>query len=440
MQKSFIIALFTFSVTLGFGQENPPVPETNTVILNTNQTATPQVLEEVESEEEMLDSLAVTPVDKETEKVVLSKKKAKGAVRSRNAKLEAVPAYEGAEMEDESVEMDADMSVGSAVQSEQTIQSAQIQQATYKFSASKGRASEQRLQRSPTLMQQMEMDQAVGTLEASAPNSFEYHYFKYVSGNYDVSLVSNLKAAEALRPNNADVHVQLAAYNIIKRNSDSAKVYVSQLIASGRLESNVLHYGEDILASVPNNWVLITHGFDDTYSVWKKQNIDGQRTDVKLISLDFLQSEYYRNKLKSDGFKLPQSQVVNVQYLNRFCELNSGKGLSISMTTPKEYFEPLKSKLYVTGLVFEYHEKEFNNFERNDDLWNKGLSKHLIDNATDEKSQQLSSNYLPMLLQLRKVYKQKEEIEKFKEVDAAVDKVGLQCKKYDQVQRLKKSY
>lgn len=440
MQKSFVIALLIFGGSIVFGQENPPVPESNTVILNTNQPGTPQVLEEVESEEEMLDSLAVTPLDKESEKVVLPKKKAKGAVRTRNEKLETVPAYEGAAIEDESVNMDADMSAGSALPEEQTIQSSQIQSASYRFSVSKVSASEQRLQRSPTLMQQMEMDQAVGTLEANAPNSFEYHYFKYVAGNYDVSLVPHLKQAESIRPNNADVHVQLAAYNIIKRNTDSAKLYVQNLVSSGRLESNVMHYGEDILASVPRNGVLITHGFDDTYSVWKKQNIDGQRKDVTLISLDFMQSEYYRGLLKENGFKLPESQIVNVAYLEKFCELNSSKGLSISMTTPKEYFEPIKSKLYVTGLVFEYHEQEFNNFERNDNLWNEKLSKHLIDNATDEKSQQLSSNYLPMLLQLRKVYGQTEEQEKFKDVDAAVDKVSLQCDKYEQVQKLKKSY
>jgi hypothetical protein len=110
------------------------------------------------------------------------------------------------------------------------------------------------------------------------------------------------------------------------------------------------------------------------------------------------------------------------------------------MTTPKEYFKPIQSKLYVTGLVFEYHENDFNNFERNDELWNSGLSKHLILNASDEKGKQLSANYLPMILQLRKVYGQTEEKEKLKDVDDAADKVGLQCKKYEQVQKLKKSY
>ena len=73
---------------------------------------------------------------------------------------------------------------------------------------------------------------------------------------------------------------------------------------------------------------------------------------------------------------------------------------------------PLKSNLYVTGLVFEYHQGVFNNFDRNSELWNTTLSKHLVNEAKDEKAKQLSANYLPMLLQLRKVYGQKGEQKK----------------------------
>lgn len=76
---------------------------------------------------------------------------------------------------------------------------------------------------------------------------------------------------------------------------------------------------------------------------------------------------------------------------------------------------------------------------RNDELWNTTHKKHLVDNATDEKAKQLSSNYLPMLLQLRKVYVKTDQ-EKLKQVDEASDKVSVQCKKYEQVQKLKNSY
>jgi hypothetical protein len=296
------------------------------------------------------------------------------------------------------------------------------------------------MQRSPLPEHQQEMDKAVDYFETNAPNSFEYHYFKYTSGNYDVSRINHLREAEKIMPANSDVHAQLAAYNIIKRNSDSANFYVDKLVNSGRLNTNTLLYAEDLLLSVPKNGVLITHGFDDTYSTWRKQQLDGVRSDVTLISLDFLQSEYYRSLLKKDGFKLPEGDIIDVDYLKSFCELNTSKSIGISMTTPKDYFLPLKSNLYVTGLVFEYHQSTFNNFDRNNELWNSSLTKHLIDGAKDEKAKQLSANYLPMLLQLRKVYGQKGELKKVKEIDEAIDSVSLQCRKYDQVQKLKSSY
>jgi len=94
----------------------------------------------------------------------------------------------------------------------------------------------------------------------------------------------------------------------------------------------------------------------------------------------------------------------------------------------------------VTGLVFEYHENEFNNFYRNDYLWNEVLTKELVSNAKNEKAKQLSANYLPMLLQLRSVYQQKEDAVKLKDVDEASDQVGVQCNKYEQVQKIKGAY
>jgi hypothetical protein len=45
-----------------------------------------------------------------------------------------------------------------------------------------------------------------------------------------------------------------------------------------------------------------------------------------------------------------------------------------------------------------------------------------------------------MLLQLRKVYHQKGDLKNVKLIDADIDKVGVQCRKYDKVQQLKGAY
>jgi hypothetical protein len=326
-------------------------------------------------------------------------------------------------------------------QNQLSSQSQKVSQSAVSFTLTKQQSSTQRTQRSPSIQQQTQMNQVVDDLEQNAPESFEYHYFKYVAGNYNVSLVDDLKKAESLRPQNSDVQIQLAAYHIIMNDAKNAQVYLDKLIKSTRLSQEALDYAEDLLKSAPDNGTLITHGFDDSYACYYLQTTKKIRTDVRLISLDFLQSEKYRTDLKTAAYILPEKVLIDVDYLKEFCQKNESKGLAISMTTPKEYFLPIQQNLFAVALVFEYHkELIYNNFYRNDYLWNEELSKTLINKATTDKAKQLSANYLPMLLFLHKTYTESKEMEKVKEVDQAMDKVAVQCKKYDQVKKIKGSY
>ncbi|OFZ18008.1 MAG: hypothetical protein A3D92_10440 [Bacteroidetes bacterium RIFCSPHIGHO2_02_FULL_44_7] len=308
------------------------------------------------------------------------------------------------------------------------------------FENTRSRVSTQREQRSPSPVQQSEMNEAVNYFEQNAPTSFEYNYYRYAAGNYDVKLEGNLAEAERLRPENSDVHVQYAAYHMIVGNQARAVEYMQRLIESGRLTQGVLDYSEDILLSTPENGTLITHGFDDTYGSYYLQNAEGIRQDVELVSLDLLQSDAYRTKLATKGYTIPASPVVDVNFLSAFCSLNSGKKIAMSMTTPKEYFQPLMSKLYATGLVFEYHTEHFDNFPRNVQLWQSGLTKASIYHPLDDKTKKLSANYLPMLFMMRQVYDARGESEQVKMLDSTIDQIGAQCNKYQQVQSLKKAY
>lgn len=308
------------------------------------------------------------------------------------------------------------------------------------FQYSKNQASTQRYQRSPSVNQQKAMDDAVEYFETNAPESFEYHYYKYVAGNYNTDLIDDLNEAEKLRPENSDVHVQKAAYHIIKGEDDKALEYLKKLVNENRLDKDLKYYSEDLLLSVPENGVLITHGFDDTYSAYYSQLKYKVRKDVTIISLDFLQSEAYRKALLDKGYKLPSGSTINVNYLKSICALNESKKVAISLTTPKEYFVPIQSNLYVTGLVFEYHSGDFDNLHRNEDLWNSVLKKHLVYNASNQKTKQLSSNYLPMLLMLYKNYLENDNAEKLTELDEATNKVSVQCNKYEVVRQMKSTY
>ncbi len=302
-------------------------------------------------------------------------------------------------------------------------------------------ANEQRTRRTPTSDQQQQINTLVELLAKSAPESFEYNYFKYISGNYNTSYFSYLKKAENIRPTNTDVQIQMAGYYLIQQDKTNALNYLNKLVNSGRLSKEVINYGEDLVKSAPEKGILITHGFDDTYAAYYQQLNGKIREDVLIVSLDFLQSEAYRKKISDKGYTLPKSTVIDVQFLKEFCTSNVSKHIALSMTIPKEYLVGIQKNLFVVGLTFEYHsESDFNNFYKNDYLWNEVLTKKIIQDPVSEKGKQLSANYLPMLLHLRKVYAEKNEGAKLNQVETTTDKIAVQCRKYDQVQQLKKSY
>lgn len=392
--------------------------------IETNNTNSGGKNLEVIEKEEAMDSVVII----ENEAVKADKSVVK---KSKITTKQAKPESQYQQTEEDAVVAPAQ---GAAIQEQQ------VQSASYNFSYSKAQSTSQRSQRSPTEDQQQQMNDAVEYFEENSPNTFECNYFKYVAGNYNTELVGYLEKAEEFRPGNTDVQVQMAGYHIISGNEIEGIEYVDKLIESERLSNSVLAYSKDLLISAPNDGVLITHGFDDSYGTWYVQNKDSVRTDVRLVSLDFMQSPQYRQELTNEGYIVPPSDEVNVQFLADFCESNADQRIAISLTTPKEYFEPIKENLYVVGLTFEYQDGEIDNFSKNQELWNLSMEKHLVTNATDEKSKQLSANYLPMLLQLRKVYYANDNVKKFMELDGIIDRISAQSNKYEQVQKLKKAY
>lgn len=290
------------------------------------------------------------------------------------------------------------------------------------FSAAKLAATSQSKQRNPTQQQQEIMDQQVKELGEIAPISFDYNLMYYSSGNYDVSRESALKKAEFLSPNHHEVIKFNAANSIVKGDTNSAKKYLKMVEIQKIIPFESIDYTLDLLLSAPNNSTIVTHGFNDSYGAYINQLNGLQNQNKTVISLDFLQSDSYRKLLQNKGYKLPSEQVVGVSFLRDFCELNTDKNLYLSLTIPKEYFEPIKDKIFIAGLVFEYapNNHKSTSYLWLDELWFSKMNKKVLTNYKTTLSHSFGLNYLPMLIYLQEKLKNDSDQSKFNQVSKEI--------------------
>jgi len=306
------------------------------------------------------------------------------------------------------------------------------------FTKTKMQSSTQKTQRTPTPQMQQALDEKVEDLNEIAPNSFEYHLFNYSSGNYDVSREESLNFVYKQQPGNTEVLKLTSANAIVKGDTLNAKKYLNQLEFKNAIQQETIDYTADVLKSAEGNSALITHGFNDSYGAYQNQLNKNQQNEIDVISLDFMQSQSYRDVLTTKGYDVPVQKEVNVGYLKSFCELNADKNIAISMTLPKEYLLPLQSKLYTCGLIFEYRESlDVSGSAIQEDLWYNQLNKKVLTVHQTNLSNAYAGNYLPMLLYLKSHYEQQKDFNNLQKIEMDIQKVSNKSGKSSS---LKKKY
>ncbi len=291
--------------------------------------------------------------------------------------------------------------------------------------------------KTPTADQNQKMNNLVKQYEKINSQSFEYNYYTYKAGNYDVEKIDYLRRAEALKPQNTDVQIQLAAYYFIKDDTDSAAMYLQKLVDVNRIDSTALNYGKDLLASVSENGVLFTHGFDDSYACAYLQKAENYRNDVTLLPFEFFQSAFFLNRIKEVNTEFKSINIIDNEYFNNLLLNNKNKNIHISLSFPKDYILLFEFPIYIKGLTFVIENIQNELINRNIDFY-ESTAKNLMINANSDKAKQLSVNYLPMLFLLKDYYEESENVSKVMELDGLINKIAIQSGKNEKIEQLKK--
>ncbi len=64
-------------------------------------------------------------------------------------------------------------------------------------------------------------------------------------------------------------------------------------------------FGMNYLNSLDDNAIIFTYGDNDTFPLWYAQEVEGVRTDVKVVNLSYLTTDWYINQLRRPSYDAP---------------------------------------------------------------------------------------------------------------------------------------
>jgi hypothetical protein len=289
-----------------------------------------------------------------------------------------------------------------------------------KFLSKQNEYNQQRTQRTYSELQELELQELCQDIAAERPASFESLLYYYETGQYDLSRAPALLKAYEKNPTDIEVRKQMLIYNFLINKKEETRASLIDVFNSNIYPKAIQNYSVDVLKSVPQNGILVTHGTEDSFGALFAERVLRKREDITIICLDWLNSPQWRANLRAQGIKLPSSEFIDVKYLSEFCHLNQNRNVALSLTIPKEYFVPMLSNLYISGLVFEYKEIPTDNSLNNDILWKTTLEKKLL----ETKDHDLVLNYIPMMAQLSRYYESQNQLTEKSKMDKEINEVA----------------
>jgi hypothetical protein len=222
---------------------------------------------------------------------------------------------------------------------------------------------------SSTPQRKNKLDHIMQEMGKAIPDTYEYYYLKN-KNSHSIINIDYIRKAYEINPDRPELYSDFVGHYEFVGDEGKMKYFLQKWYESKDLAPGLLNYNYNVLMSAGKNAILFTNGDNDTYPVWMLQLVRNIRTDVTVINTSLMMADqkYLNRKLKTKGVEVDYSRLP--QY--RTPEFVSALGTYISdhypqipvcfaVTLYSQNTEPIKDKLYIVGLVYQYSPERIDN-------------------------------------------------------------------------------
>lgn len=245
--------------------------------------------------------------------------------------------------------------------------------------------------------QRKELDVTLAKMFEKTGSSFSFNYASYLHSERRDEGLAYLDKAYSINPNEPDVWDDMLYKAVLNNNPTERQLFAKKLAEVGYYSTSVMEYNTNVLNSIQQNGILITYGQLDTYPLYILQEQFNHRKDVKIICMEWLNSERYRQQLAltfGEAFKTV-SQLTPLQHI---LPLLRGD-VFVGLTVPPDQLSSVKEQLYCTGLAMKHSTALIANMDVLVFNWEKLFEKNQVNSG-----EMINRNYLLPAAQLRAYY------------------------------------